>query len=167
MIELIESDAALSGEGEVLPEREITFEAAYDRRDPDPSKDYGIDGCDCRFTLRRNGSGVTFSIFTNWMLPHVQAETDAKDGPHGRRYMFHKPMPADVSYHDTKPHYEGQTPIHGCAVTGGDCYSNGSGLMSEDIFTILLEKGSDGVWARLEELHTQWVAEAIHVSSTS
>jgi hypothetical protein len=138
--------------------REIDFSPAFDRRSADPRKDYGIHGVECIFTLSKNGKGITFTIYTNWMLPHVQEETDAR--PISSRFPFlsHKPMPAGVDWHDTKPHYEGQSICRDeCAVTGGICYSDGSGLMADGIFTILLEQGSEGVWKRLEQLYVEWL----------
>lgn len=139
---------------------EVWFRPAYDKRDPDPSKNYGIHGVDCCFAVMKDGQGVTFSLFTNWMLPHVQAEFDARDPGHGyTRYMFHKPQPAGVDYHATKPRYEGQKPITNCHITGGDCYGDGSGLLAEEYFETLLTEGSDGVFKRLEKQYAEWLED--------
>jgi hypothetical protein len=141
--------------------REVSFNPAYDRRDPDPKKNYGIHGVDCTFTVSKNGKGVTFSLFTNWMLPHVQEETDAREPGTGyTRYMFHKPQPAGVDFHDSKPHYEGHRCITGCKVTGGDCYSDGSGMLADEFYETLLREGSEGVFKRLEAQYATWLEAA-------
>lgn len=141
--------------------REVSFSPAFDKRDPDPKKNYGIHGVGLMFTLAKDGKGITLSIFTNWQLPHVQAEMDAKRPDLRFPYLSHKPMAADVSFHDSKPHYEGHTCREGCAVTGGDCYSDGSGLMAEEGFTALREGGSDGVWKWMEERYAAWLTDDV------
>jgi hypothetical protein len=139
--------------------RAITFTPAFDRRNPDPKKDYGIHGAECHFSLSKDGKGVSFCLFTNWMLPHVQAETDARTTSAEHRYLFHKPQPAGVSYHDTKPHYEEQRCREDCDVTGGKCYSDSSYTMGDEFFKVLVEKGSEGLWLRLEELYNEWLVK--------
>lgn len=131
--------------------REITFRAAYDKRNPEPSKNYGIHGVDMTWLLKGPLGVVQFVVSTNWYLPHVQREFDAKRGPDFDPYMFHKPSPTDIGYHSPKPMYEGQEPLtEDCGVLGGRCYYDGSGLQAEDVFKILLEEGSEGVWKEME-----------------
>jgi hypothetical protein len=95
--------------------KEIRFTPAFDRRHPDPEHDYGIHGVDLWFFLKGPKGAVHFRVMTNWQLPHVQQETDARMLANPDRIglgcLYH-PMPADVSYHSPVPMYEGQRP-HG------------------------------------------------------
>jgi len=135
--------------------REIFFRPAFDRRDPNPSKNYGIHGCDLVFVLNGEKGAVQFVIYTNWNLPHVQREMDEKPCDPMFPYMFHKPMPADVGYHSPVPIYEGQELVaQSCKYLGGKpCYYDGSVLHANEVFTILVEQGSEGVWRHLEEYY--------------
>jgi hypothetical protein len=136
---------------------EITMAPAFDKRSADPKKNYGVHGVDLWFAVRKDGEGITFAIFTNWMLPHVQEETDARDlGTGYTRYMFHKPQPAGVDIHRKTPQYEGQLAKENCSVTGGICYADGSGLLAEEFYKTLLEGGSAAVFKRLEEQFVVW-----------
>lgn len=132
--------------------KEIKFHPAWDKRSDDPKKNYGIHGVGMQFTLAGELGAITFTTYTNWHLPHVQDEVDARGLlPEPCRYMFHKPQPADISYHARTPRYEGQEGTEGChALDGATCYSDGSGLAAEDVFRILLTDGSDGVWEEME-----------------
>jgi hypothetical protein len=55
--------------------RIIEVEPAYDKRNPDPSKDYGIHGVSIRLVLRGPLGAVQFLLYTNRQLPHIQAMT--------------------------------------------------------------------------------------------
>ena len=125
--------------------REVVVRPAYDRRHPNPSKNYGVHGCDLCFYLRGPLGAVHFVVFTGWHLPHVQAEMEAKSIATG-------PMPADLGYHSPHPLYEGQTVSQEeCEFIGGPCYSDGSGLAAEErVWPILLREGSEGLWRTLE-----------------
>lgn len=131
--------------------KEVHVRPAFDKRDDDPKKDYGIHGAELAFYLIGEKGVIQFVIYTNWMLPHVQEEMDTKPLLNGSPYMFHKPLPADIGYHSPKPIYEGQEPIHdNYHLIGGECYYDGSGLMAEDVFRIMIEGGSDAMWADME-----------------
>src|SRR5215813_5387513 len=83
-------------------ERIFVIRPAFDKRDPDPKKDYGIHGAEMLFLVKGEKGAVQFVIYTNWMLPHVQKEWEKEHG----RYMpsvFGKPIPADVGYHSPVP----------------------------------------------------------------
>lgn len=128
-------------------ERIVEFSPAFDRRDPNPNKNYGIHGVDLRMVLKGPLGAVSFLLFTNWQLPHVREEDRKKPRPY-----YQDPTPADIGYHSTTPTFEGQTvSTDSCPyLDGKPCYSDGSSLQSNDVFNILLEKGSAGVWEELE-----------------
>jgi hypothetical protein len=59
-------------------EREVTFTPAYDKRDANPAKSHGIHGVELRMVLKGKLGATQFVLFTNWQLPHVTAECDAR-----------------------------------------------------------------------------------------
>lgn len=116
---------------------EIIITAAYDRKE----EGYGVHGCDLQFTVSKDGKGITVQIYTGWYL----------NGPQG------KVLPAFVQYHDTVPHYEGQECREKCDVTGGICYSDGSGLLADEFFECLKREGSKGVFKKMEQQYVEWI----------
>ena len=134
-------------------ERITHISAAFDKRDPDPKKNYGIHGCELRMVLKGGRGAVQFLIYTNWQLPNVQKEMIEKHPRTADAELFFAPMAADVGYHSLKPQYEGQKSIiESCEyLNGKPCYYDGSGLRAEEWFKILVEKGSDVIWEMMEE----------------
>lgn len=136
--------------------RKITFAPAFDKRDPNPSKNYGIHGAHITFSLKEDGVPMvlTFSVSTNWQLPHVQAEMDAKVSNTHLGLMFHKPMAFGVDLH--KPDPEGID----CSLIGCKCMANGSALLGEEFLQILIAEGDEGLWARMEKQYLDWTNDA-------
>lgn len=139
--------------------KEITISAAFDRRDSDPSKNYGVHGCEMRFVLSGRRGAMQFVLYTNWMLPHVTTESDESFLAKARRGQIDEvdlrirhPLPADLGYHSPKPMYDGHKPMkHACEYLGGKpCYYDGSGLAAQSVYEQMLKGGSDAVWKRLE-----------------
>lgn len=138
-------------------ERIIQLRPAYDKRDSDPSKNYGVHGVDLLFVLKGSKGAVQFLLYTNWHLSRVEEEFMNKYSSYGQ---FWKPMPADLGYHSLKPLYEGQISYDDCLwLDGKPCYYDGSGLNAERIWKVLLEEGSDGVWRELEEYYKSVFSE--------
>lgn len=142
--------------------KEVTFYPAYDKRNPDPSKNYGIHGVSIYFILKGDKGAVQFAVYTDWYLPHVQDEMKGRDaiGISGLR-----PMGVDVGYHATVPQYEGQEPMCGpgeckCVPEGESCYYDGSGLRADQwVRDFLLPKGSEGIWEALKEEYVRLFGE--------
>jgi hypothetical protein len=132
--------------------REITFNPAWDERNPDPGKDYGIHGVDMRFILIGDKGAVQFVLYTNWHLPHVMEEFEAK---RDLRYNFFAPMPADIGYHSLKPMYDSQDVMkENCEYLGGQpCYYDGSGLWAVEYFETLVTEGGEALWEKLERYY--------------
>ena len=126
-------------------ERIVQFTAAYDKRDPDPKKNYGIHGVNLQMVLRGTRGAVQFVLFTDWHLPHIRKKFEEK-GYHPNS------LPADVGYHSPVPMYEGQEPITDACefLDGKPCYYDGSGLAAYDMFDTLTREGDAGVWRELE-----------------
>lgn len=133
-------------------ERILDISPAYDMRNPDPKKNYGVHGLEMRFVLKGPLGAVQFVLFTNWMLPKVQEEFD-KDDNLPRSLM--RPMPADLGYHSPVPHYEDQDPHGGgCPyLDGRPCYYDGSGLQAQEPWNILVSEGEEALWAFLKRYY--------------
>jgi len=130
-------------------EKTIIFRPAFDKRDPDPSKNYGVHGVEVSFVLK-GPKGVThFLIITDWHLPHVQKE---KDIVLKLRPFDLQPMGADICYHSPKPLYKGQDVCtQNCEfLNGKPCYYDGTSLGASDFIPTFLAGGSDAAWKMLE-----------------
>jgi len=129
----------------------IEFSPAFDKRDPDPAKNYGVHGVDIKFVLKGEKGAVQFLLFTNWQLPHITAKYKNKFNSPQDIELWFTPMPADLGYHRKNPEYSGQNPTHNkCEYTGGICYYDGSTLNAKRIYDVLLHEGDEGVWRELE-----------------
>jgi hypothetical protein len=125
-------------------QRLVEWTPAFDKRDPNPSKNYGIHGMNLRFVLKGERGAIQFLIFTGWHLPRVQEEFK-------RKGWDSSPMPADLGYHSLAPHYEGQgVQSDSCEYCDGKpCYYDGSGLNAEPVFDKFVSEGEEAMWAEL------------------
>jgi len=130
-------------------QRIVEFTAAYDKRNPDPTKNYGAHGVNMRLVLKGPRGAVQFVLFTNWQLPHIAKEWENKPR------SLTQPLPADVGYHSPEPLWEGQeVQAENCDyLDGKSCYYDGSGLAANDAFAVLVERGSAGIWGYLEDYY--------------
>lgn len=127
--------------------RNIKFTPAYDRRNPDPNKNYGIHGVNIIFSVKGDEGVVTFVLFTNWQLPSI----DKEKGIDILCKIDH-PVPADLGFHSKKKQYA----QHNCSgeceyLDGENCYYDGTSLGAKNVFDILKEKGDEGVFKYLED----------------
>lgn len=162
-------------------EQIVVFTQAWDKRNTDPKKDYGIGAVRCRMLLKGK-KGACHFIFSTGILLKETMDEYIKDGrakyelnPFGGHYFLNKPMGHDVGYHSPKPVFEGQE-IHWptkirktglgamdvvfdkigdkppiCEHIGVPCYCDGSALRADEFLKILTEKGSDEIWKLLEK----------------
>lgn len=123
-------------------ERIVEMTPAFDKRHPDPTKNYGIGGVEIAFFLKGERGVVQFKMGTGWFLPE-----NRKPG-----ISDSYPMAWDRGYHSYIPRYDGQTPIaESCHILDGKpCYYDGSTLNAEPILEVLIREGSEGVWRELE-----------------
>ena len=131
-------------------ERKVVFRPAFDRRHTDPKQNYGVNGVEIVFSVTGPEGGVTYTIMTHWMLPHVTAEMSAAGNS-----LFAKPTSAGLDGHWKVPQYEGQPPIIDCPITGGDCYCDGTSI-TKDLFAQFLAEGDSAIWTKLEECYENW-----------
>jgi hypothetical protein len=140
-------------------ERKITFRPAFDKRDSNPSKNYGVHGVDMLWYIKGELGVVDFVVYTNWHLPHIEELNDSRNDSQFPHLNCH-PQPANVGYHSRVPKYKGQTrSVFDCTLLGGDCYSDGSGLYAEELYDILVREGDEAVWKKLEEYYKQTFGE--------
>ena len=130
-------------------EQIVEFTPAYDKRDSDPKKNYGVGSVQMRLVLKGPAGAVHFLLLTDWYLPDVRKEWDAKN------YHSHA-IPADVGYHSPIPMNEWQTEptAANCDyLDGKPCYYDGSGLAADDAFKTLVEHGDEGIWEYLRRYY--------------
>lgn len=137
-------------------ERLVQMSGAYDKRNPDPKKNYGIHGMDLRFVLKGDKGATQFVVYTSMHLPHVAEEMWRRGG----EYNPFKPMGADIGYHAKVPQYSDQ-PIaqHECEYVGGPCYYDGTSLGADEFMPEFLEGGSEAVWNMLERRYNETFGE--------
>jgi len=134
-------------------ERILDFIPAFDKRDPDPKKNYGIHGVTMRFVLKGPLGAIQFILYTNWQLPSVRREQDQAGLP---AFLTH-PMPADLGYHSPVPTYEGEQPLFAeCPyMPGCPCYYDGSGLNAQRPFDVLVTDGEEALWRYLRDYYRE------------
>lgn len=139
-------------------EKIVTMRGAFDKRDPNPGKNYGIHGMEIRFVLKGEKGATQFLVYTNMHLPHVSKELFEKQrGNPGEKYNRFDPMGADIGYHAIEPQYEGQESRECDLLPNGRCYCNGSSLQADEFMPTFLAGGSDAVWEMLEQRYNEWL----------
>lgn len=135
-------------------ERRIDARAAFDKRDPDPSKNYGIGGVLFHFNLVSEKAAVTFVLSTGWLLPETVGVTNESSN-HYRRALDAReltaPMPAGLYFHVAEPIADHMNEHIECDVLpGGRCYGDVTFIGSARPFFALIERGLEGLWEQLE-----------------
>jgi len=132
-------------------EKTIKIHGAFDRRHSEPSKNYGIHGCEIVFLLKGELGAVDFNLYTDWNLPEVQREMRRSFQESANKFDKIEPMGAYLNYHSPKPIFDGQEKMASkCEILNGDCYFDGSALQASEMIPDFLVGGSDYVWEELE-----------------
>lgn len=139
-------------------ERITKFKPAFDRRDSNPSKNYGIGCVQCFMVLKGNEGAVHFTFSTGMLLPetvdeYIRSGKARYEVGNFGVYYLNKPTGYDVGYHSPVPLYEYQKEYGGrenCDWLGGPCFSDGSALRADEWLDIFLREGSDKIWEMLE-----------------
>lgn len=127
--------------------RRLILSPGWDKRDPDPRKDYGIGAVRLRCLLIGPEGATQFLLLTGWDVPSARRPSSL--GPWSE--LGHEPCPADLGYHWPTPQYEGQTDCDCDVLPGGRCFYDGSGLQANDVYDRLTVEGLDAVWDCLAE----------------
>jgi hypothetical protein len=146
-------------------ERRIEFYPSYDKRDPDPSKNYGVHGVDIRFYVIGDKGAVQYAMSTGWLVPSaLDLPDESLDWNNWHRYsdMLHiklgrlgYPMPNDLGYHSKVPRYEDQPRLECQVLEQGYCYYDGSSLNAYAVYDKLIREGHEGVFLYLEEYYKE------------
>ena len=134
--------------------RKIQWKPGFDKRNPDPHKNYGIAGVQIYWTLIGPLGAITWDTVTDWYPKNVWEEK--RDSP----TFYSSPSfgLGSVSYHSYVQHYEGQEHSEkDCEYIGVPCYSDCSFLLASDVFQILVEQGEEATWKKLEEIYNDWL----------
>lgn len=137
----------------------VNFRPAFDKRNADPSKDYGIGSMRCTMVLIGKKGAVSF-VFSTGILLERTIEEYIKEGrakyeltDYGH-FFLNKPMAFQVGYCSPKPLYEGQQITTAmCPWIGCSCYSDSSSLLSDEYLKTLIKEGSDKTWEMLEKFY--------------
>jgi len=135
-------------------ERRMTITPAFDKRDKDPSKNYGIGSCRLRMVLIGPLGATHFTAQTGWYLP--QNMTSVLESELAFREASGLPLSLpllgiDVGYHAAHPQYDGQQSGECDLLPAGRCYGSGSALRADEWANILVAEGSERIWAMLED----------------
>jgi hypothetical protein len=127
----------------------------YDKRDPNPSKNYGIHGVEMKWFVIGDKGAVQFVLSTSWYPSNVRRERGYDHGTGLVERCLVTPMPTDLGYHSPVPMHEGQTSISETCefIGGGPCYYDGSTLNAEDPFDVLTDEGEEALWKFLEQYY--------------
>lgn len=132
----------------------------FDRRAPEPNKNYGIGGLDIWFILKGPRGAVQFAVNFPVNLPHIELEYPAKFPDWNERKHF---MGIDVGYHAPKPQYEGQNDMECQHLEGGRCYYDGSSLRAQEwvdeLFSTRGQCIEPLIWERLEQYYKERFGE--------
>ena len=149
-------------------EREIRFIPAFDKRNEDPKKDYGVTSMEIVFMLQGEKGTVHLIGHTGMDLKHIRERNKFKN--------YHSYISgSDKGYHSHTPMYEGQEPTpYNCLYLGKPCYCDGSALAGVDLWEEFIAEGEEHVWRELleyyykvfeSENHGGGLNELIHVIS--
>lgn len=123
-------------------QRIIEFVPAYDRRDKDPNKNYGIHCVAMYMTVKGNNGAISFCVFTGWYLPQNDVKDITGSG-------------ASICYHSTKPKYEEQTGLESCKYLPGKlCYCDCTYIQADDLFDQFVSQEDEVVWKDLEDRYS-------------
>ena len=135
---------------------------AFDKRDADPAKNYGIGSEREIYVVVGEMGAVSFSIRTDRFLPHVSKELNDSDGEY---IANHYPRGGSVDYHYRQCPAEWKEwakPKPKCPyLNGDDCYCDGSALAGELVLEIYIHHSDEGVWQELANKYEQAKAEYI------
>lgn len=151
-------------------EHKIIFLPAWDKSDPDPTKDYGVNCINIKFLVIGNRGVVEFDLSTNWYLPHIikrRLEHLKQDVFIGKEdYLLTSkmsPYPLDICYYSLERISEDDTYFESGLSYVFDhkpCYygyryeDEGKEVWTTDfVYNLLLERGDGAVWDYLENYY--------------
>lgn len=135
-------------------ERIFQVRPAYDFRDADPSRNYGIHNAVMVFVVKKGHNAIQWVVSTGWYTKSAEAHLRTFPKREYREQYDYRPWATDIGYHAILPQYDGQHKLHEhCEYTGGACYYDGSSLHAEDFVDGFLQGGTDWLWPILEQVY--------------
>ena len=133
----------------VTPARDCTTKCEFgsDRCKPGAGGFHGITDANIRFSLTGEQGALSFVFFTGW---HKKETRKARDP------FRHTDGLGGVDWHWRTPRTDYEAFHHeDCDLLGGDCWTDGSGLMAMDAFEELVNGGTDSLWEWMERLYEE------------
>jgi len=145
-------------------EKEVYFKPAFDKRNSNPKRDYGIGAMRFSFVLKGKNGASSMAFSTNMYLPETIKEY-RDEGIYrylmnGSKETFKTKIDLKASkqlecwsidIHSPKPLFKGQTSGKCPFLKGGKCYCDGSYTRAEQYADVLLRQGSEAIWKILEK----------------
>ena len=146
--------------------RILEFAPAFDRRDPNPSKNYGIGGLSLFAAVVGPLGAIQYRMSFPLYLPGSLTNNAGfkREIEIHRKWEGNTPVceetigacPTDLGYHSPKPTYVDQASMGPCEILdGAECWYDGSSLMAMDGLEQLVAGGSDGLFAYLEKRYVE------------
>lgn len=132
-------------------ERKITFRPAFDKRNTDPKKNYGIHCMDIVLSVSGEAGTVSLVVFSGMYLPHVMEELEIRRSD----YNIFRWIGADLGYHWKTKRSEYEYTNEHCEFTGGVCHYSGSSLAAEELAILLVSEGENAVFEALTQRYNE------------
>lgn len=127
-------------------QRTITTRGAYDQRDSNPSRDYGISGVTITFALIGKDRALDWDLLTDCFLPHTNKRLRKVGRSHGG------PTAGGVGFHYSEEQYEGMMSSETCTLLDGRCFYDTGFLIGDEVYRAWAYGGIDGVFGKLREI---------------
>lgn len=135
---------------EVL-EKVVRFFPAYDFRNPNSQKNYGVGDIQVCMLLKGERGAVDFIFNTGIFLRKTLKKT----------HNLARRGEVNVGYHSYERFFEWQNSHKDCNFLNGKvCYNGSSGLDAQKYLDILINKGDNVVWELLKEYYFKVFSEA-------
>ena len=123
---------------------------AYDNRNKAGG---GIGACEMFIVLKGSQGAVTLAVGTAWFLPCTKEWKELCIARSGGDVGGWEPQGHCVSYCSPVPLREDQEGRENCDWLGCTCYGDTGYTMADEVFPLLLEKGSDAVFDWLKDFY--------------
>jgi len=136
--------------------RRVEFTPAWDRRDPDPSKDYGVSGVSIHFSLVGENGAISWEIMTSWVLPSTEEMWKSKGLGH---FGLFKPTAGGVGFHYPPEREDLDYLEIGPCNLLGECRCDVGFLYGNTMMQRLIEGGEDTLWAEMIQAYESMALE--------
>jgi hypothetical protein len=137
--------------------REFFANPAYDKRDLEPTKDYGVGGILMNFVIKGDHGAINFVLSTNFVLPQTLEFWQKKKEITKQIDLSYWLRPnTDLCFHGLKPKYEGHKSHNDCCwMPGKECYVECDSFGGDEAYQALLTGGSEAMWQYMEKRYRE------------